>query len=102
MPNLNEKQFKFSFYITLLIQFAYAKGYTIQIGDVFAKTGHKIRSKHYSHLAIDINLFKDGDYITDSEGHRELGEFWESLDDECVWGGGFSNKDYNHYQYTHG
>ena len=102
MSNLNKEQFRFTYLTSLLIGYAYAKGYTLTYGDAWAKSGHKVGSKHYSRLAIDLNLFKDGNYLAESEDHKPLGEFWESLDPLCVWGGSFSNKDGNHYQYTHG
>ena len=97
---LTEKQFKFTLYVSLLIQYAYALGYTLSFGDAYAKTGHKMKSKHYVRLAIDLNLFKDGDFLTDTKDHEPLGMFWESLDEECIWGGTWD--DGNHYQYTHG
>ena len=100
MGALREKQSKFTFYVALLICYAYEQGYEITFGDAYAKTGHKFNSLHYKRLAIDLNLFKDGKFLKDTEDHRFLGEFWESLDDECVWGGMWN--DGNHYQYGHG
>lgn len=94
------KQFRFTYLVSLLIQFAYAKGYTLTFGDAWAKTGHKVNSKHYSRLAIDLNLFKDSVWLKETEDHKELGTFWESLDPECVWGGRW--QDGNHYQFTGG
>ena len=100
MSKLLDNQTRFAYLVALLIQFAYAKGYKITFGDAYAKTGHKRNSKHYSRLAIDLNLFKNGNYLTNTESHKSLGEFWESLDSQCVWGGRW--QDGNHYQYTHG
>ena len=63
-------------------------------------TGSGIRnSLHGLGLAIDLNLFKDGKYLSDTESHRPLGEYWESLGDDCCWGGRFS--DGNHYSIAH-
>jgi len=45
-------------------------------------------SKHTKKLAIDLNLFKDGRYITNKEKYRPLGEFWEKCLDGR-WGGRF-------------
>ena len=95
--SLNDKQFKFSKMVSLLILFAYEKGYCIQLGDARAKDGHKSNSLHYVSLAIDINLFKDGRYLTKTEDHKELGEFWESIGG--AWGGRFN--DGNHYSLEH-
>jgi len=94
---LNEKQFRFTYLVSVLIQFAYSVGYTLSFGDAYAHDGHKMGSYHYRRLAIDLNLFKDGKYLEKTEDHEPLGEFWESLDPECTWGGRF--KDGNHYSF---
>lgn len=52
-------------------------------------------SLHLNAMAIDIILYKDGGYITDSEFHRPFGVFWESLHPNFRWGG---DKDGNHYE----
>lgn len=57
-------------------------------------------SLHIEKLAIDINLFKNGKYITDSTGHSDLGAWWKSLGDNYRWGGDFTSADYNHYSIT--
>lgn len=97
---LGEKQRKFSFMVAQLIFYAYAKGYEITLGDAYAKTGHIPNSFHYKRLAIDLNLFKDGVYLTKSEDHTELGEYWESIGG--TWGGRFRKKDGNHYSFMEG
>jgi len=98
--SLNPKQFKFTFYTSMLIQYAYYMGYTLTYGDALAKSGHKIRSYHYKALAVDFNLFKDGEWLKDTEDHAFLGEFWERLDPMCTWGGRF--QDGNHYSFGEG
>ena len=60
--------------------------------------GHP-KSAHKNKLAIDINLFKDGRYITDDEGHREIGEWWVQQHPLCRCGSSFG--DYNHYSIEH-
>lgn len=52
-------------------------------------------SIHQDKLAIDLNLFKGGEYLADNEAHRPLGEYWEGLHPLCRWGGRF--RDGNHY-----
>ena len=94
---LGQKQRKFTRLVAMLIEYAYFKGYELSFGDAWAKSGHKVGSLHYSRLAIDLNLFLDGKYLRSTEAHLFLGEFWESLDDQCTWGGRFRNKDGNHY-----
>jgi hypothetical protein len=94
---LREKQSRFAYLAALLIQFAYAKGYEITLGDAYATSGHIDYSFHYRRLAIDINLFLDGAYLTETEDYEILGMFWESLDTSCTWGGRFN--DGNHFSY---
>jgi len=76
-----------------LIIYAYDNGHELTFGDAWARTGHKPNSNHYIRLAIDLNLFKDGIYLTTTEAHRFLGEKWESMGG--AWGGRFN--DGNHY-----
>ena len=94
---LREKQSEFAYMVAELILFAYANGYEITLGDAYAKTGHMAKSLHYSRLAIDLNLFRDGVYLDQTEDHKELGEFWETLGGS--WGGRFN--DGNHYSLSH-
>jgi len=93
--SLNKKQFKFTWMVGQLIDFAYKNGYTLTFGDAYATSGHAYNSNHYIRLAIDLNLFKDGVYLTKTEDHKPLGDFWESIGGR--WGGQW--KDGNHYEY---
>lgn len=94
---LRQKQSKFVRMVADLILFAYDNGYELTVGDAWAKTGHRPGSNHYIRLAVDFNLFKDGKYLTDTESHRPLGEYWESIGG--AWGGRF--QDGNHYSLEH-
>lgn len=61
-------------------------------------TGSK-KSLHADRLAIDLNLFRNGTWLTKTEDHRPLGEWWEAQSDDvatCVWGGSWGH-DGNHY-----
>lgn len=109
---LGEKQELFSQLYSHLIQYAIKSGYSVRMGDVFrdprvhGKPGHKkgysaAYSCHKWKIAGDINLFKDGKYLTGTEDHRPLGEYWESLHPLCRWGGRFKKPDGNHYSLTH-
>ena len=61
--------------------------------------GHMVGSLHYSGCAGDLILYnKNGKYITDPQSYQSLGEYWESLDENCRWGGRF--KDSNHFSYS--
>lgn len=106
---LGQKQRKFTRMIADLIVFAYSRGYELTFGDAFRDPrlhgelgtkkgyGHP-KSAHKHRLAVDLNLFKDGQYLAGTEDHRELGEYWESMGG--AWGGRF--EDGNHYSLEHG
>jgi hypothetical protein len=100
---LGDKQRIFTKLVGILIGHAYEKGYELTFGDAFRDPtivyGHQ-NSLHRSRLAIDLNLFKDGEYLERTIDHQPLGEFWESLHENCRWGGNFD--DGNHYSFTHG
>ena len=95
--SLRKEQSKFAYDMGLLINYAYSIGYEITFGDFWARNGHKENSNHYVRLAADLNLFKDGLYLINTEDHKELGEYWKSLDPKNRWGGDFRHKDGNHY-----
>lgn len=99
---LSEKRKIFSHCFALLILYASEIGYSCTIGDVYAKNGHCKNSYHYKGLAGDLNLFKGNEYLTDTEDHKELGEYWKSLNKLCTWGGDFKRKDGNHYSLCEG
>jgi hypothetical protein len=105
---LGTKQRIFTRMVADLILFAYERGYELTVGDayrdprVFGAVGTKrnyssASSLHKERLAIDLNLFRDGKFLTQTEDHRELGEFWESIGG--TWGGRFN--DGNHYSIEH-
>jgi hypothetical protein len=88
-----------------LILFATKKGYELTLGDGLRKDGkgHREGSLHYTALAQDLNLFIDGEWITDGgdPAWTVLGTYWESLDPLCRWGGRFRSVDSNHFAVTH-
>ena len=92
------KQSEFVKATALLILFAYQQGFELTFGDAYATTGHIVNSFHYRRLAIDLNLFRGSEYLTSTEDHRILGEFWESIGG--TWGGRFG--DGNHYSWGEG
>ena len=96
--SLSDKQRAFSQAVGKLIGFAYENGYGITFGDAYATSGHIDGSFHYKRLAIDLNLFKDGKYLTDTESYRPLGTHWKQLGG--TWGGDFN--DGNHFSWGEG
>jgi hypothetical protein len=102
---LRQRQSKFARMIATLIQAAFEMGYEVTLGDAYrdprthgkageAKGYGSPNSLHKKRLAQDLNLFKDGKFLTTTEAHRPLGELWESMGGS--WGGRFN--DGNHYE----
>ena len=83
-----------------LIDEAHRLGFEVVIGDVHRSVEEATRlgfpnSNHTRCLAIDLNLFRDGKYLTKTEDHLPLGAWWEEQHELCRWGGHFN--DGNHY-----
>jgi hypothetical protein len=105
---MSRLQEEFAQQVANLIKKAGELGYGVTFGEAWrtpeqaalnAKSGAGIfNSLHMDRLAIDLNLFKDGVYITDDRGHRELGAWWKTLGPRYCWGGDFRpRQDPNHY-----
>ncbi|KKL66701.1 hypothetical protein LCGC14_2142350 [marine sediment metagenome] len=90
-------QWEFLWMLGVLLQEAHIRGYKVTMGDVFARKGHMKGSLHYVKLAVDLNLFRGGRYLTSSKAHLPLGIFWEGLGGS--WGGRFG--DGNHYSLSY-
>ena len=100
MSNLQKNQSRFLRLLADLIIYSYEQGYELTGGDLWARDGHKNGSFHYKRLAIDLNLFRDGRYLIYTADYEPLGQYWQSLDPGCTWGGEFTNcPDGNHFSY---
>ena len=104
--SLRERQSEFASKVPMLINKALELGYEVTLGDAYRdprlhgnfgeRKGYgESKSFHKLRLAIDINLYKEGKYLTKTEDHKVLGEYWESLGG--TWGGRFN--DGNHYSW---
>ena len=103
MSELGDKQERFSLMLSNLISFAYAIGYKIRMGEVYrppvtaeyyASIGKGSRnSLHCDKLAVDIALFKNGEYLKDTHEYVDLGRYWEAQGG--AWGGRWG--DGNHF-----
>jgi hypothetical protein len=111
---LGQKQRIFTRLVGRLIEWAYQNGYELTFSEsyrtteqaaIYAKQGKGIKnSLHTKRLAIDLNLFKDGTYLTKSEDYLPLGIVWEQMSGDgykCCWGGRFKRPDGNHFSIEH-
>lgn len=107
---LFEVQVAFAKLVPRLIDKAVELGFDVTLGDAYRDPrvhgavgvklgyGHS-RSGHKQRLAIDLNLFRDGVFLTSTEAHQELGEWWEQQHPLARWGGRFD--DGNHYSFEY-
>ena len=107
--SLGSTQREFTLDVAKLIQHIYASGFECTFGDAYRSPkahggqGEKgpygrATSAHKQRLAVDLNLFKDGKYLTSTEDHRPFGEYWLVMRPQNRWGGNFTpKKDGNHY-----
>ena len=116
---LGDTQREFARHLGYLLRHIEAAGYQCTLGDAFRDPrshGHmgvmgvygRAKSAHKQRLAIDLNLFKGGEYLSTTEDHRPIGEYWKALHEDNRWGGDFDfdgdghGDDGNHYSKWYG
>lgn len=116
MSRLLDLQQEFSLAVADLLMQAHEWEYRITLGDAFrspeecerqAGTGAGItNSLHGERLAIDLNFFKNGAYISDGSQLKIFGDYWKKKGPNYRWGGDFKNNppksrpDGNHFSIT--
>lgn len=109
---LRQKQ---SLFIKLVAEFIleiYSLGYELTFGETYRSEFEAKRLKdaglgvypsvHTDRLAIDLNLFKDGKFLTSTTDYFKIGQLWKSKHELCRWGGDFvKRKDGNHFSMVH-
>lgn len=113
--SLNEQQNIFMQHVALLINKAHELGLIVTAGELYrtpeqqkhyVQNGRSktMNSQHLKRLAIDLNFFIPQEsgklkLVYDHESIRQLGAFWENLDDPNRWGGNWSSfKDTPHFE----
>lgn len=109
---LSELQRLFARDTVLLFQYMHDNGYEFTYGEamrspeqaeIYAQQGKGIAdSLHCKRLAIDINLFKDGTYLNNTQDYEIIGKYWESISISNRWGGKFKRADGNHFERNEG
>ena len=100
MNALTEKQILFSSMIAELLKIAEELEYGVVLGHAYRCDDCKVGKKNSLHkicLAIDLNLFRDDEFLTETKDYTELGEIWEDMGG--TWGGRFN--DGNHFSLKH-
>lgn len=98
--------------VAQLIQWIEAQGYNVTFGEawrtpemakIYENRGQGIsNSLHKIRLAIDLNLYMQGEWLQKTEEYTPVGTYWESLSTglyKCCWGGRFG--DGNHFSVEH-
>lgn len=112
MQTLGELQRLHVKLVGMLIDFVYANGFELSWGEAFrtqqqaewdAEHGTGIaQSVHCDRLAVDLQLFMNGVYITDPAAYQFMGDYWKQLNPLCRWGGDFKTVDADHFSLTYG
>lgn len=83
-----------------LITFAASSGFTVTGGELYRtaeqqkiyverKLSKTMDSQHLKRLAIDINLFANGE-VCKAADYAKLGAYWKTLNASNRWGGDFN------------
>jgi hypothetical protein len=89
---LREKQSKFAHMVAMLLLQAEMLGYEVTLGDAYRDPRCPYgspKSAHKKRLAIDLNLFMHGKYLTYTAAYEPLGVYWEMIGG--TWGGRFKD-----------
>ena len=105
---MRERQSIFLLNVAKLIIWAFDNGMELTGGElyrtpeqqeIYVKTGKSktYNSRHLSRLAIDLNLFIKGQFITDKESYKPLADYWKSLNPDNIAGYDWTF-DANHFE----
>lgn len=93
--------------VSELIAFTYAQGYQLSWGEAFRTAQQAqwdaahgtgiVNSVHCDRLAVDLQLFKDGVYLTDPAAYKFMADYWQSLHPLCRAGYYFKTVDADHF-----
>jgi hypothetical protein len=102
MSELRTKQSLFAVMVAQLIYKAQGMGYEVTLGEawrdpewagILADRKKGLRnSLHCDRLAIDLNLFRHGEYLTAAEDYEPLGTWWKAIGGS--YGGDFGDHDH--------
>jgi hypothetical protein len=110
-PTLGDLQRLHVQLIGQLIAYTYEQGYNLTWGEAYRTAEQAqwdvehgtgiLESVHCERLAVDLQLFKEGVYLTDPGDYAFMGYYWKSLHPLCKWGGDFATVDADHFSITY-
>ncbi len=112
---LVEKQWLFTQLVARLVWELRDMGYHVTYGEAYrtpdaallnSKQGDGIaNSLHIIRLAVDLNLFRQGEFLERVTDYEPAGKLWESYSVagayQCCWGGRFKSLDASHFSIEH-
>jgi hypothetical protein len=110
---LKQARIEFSLAIAELILYAHSIQCDLALAEGMDRrtakdptSDHMTGSLHDMGLAQDVDLYKDGVYLMNTEDHAPLGAWWKQYGIDhglpLAWGGDFTKKDGNHYSLSWG
>jgi hypothetical protein len=97
--SLSRIQQQFMQHFGMLLHQIYARGYGCTGGHLYRCQDCPVGTKNSNHkirLAVDLQLFKDGKYLTDPEEYRQFAQYWEALHPDNR--SGIRYNDANHFE----
>ena len=77
--------------IVTLMDSVYSKpGFSVNIDhnvNISSGPTEVIAKLRQAKLSVNLNLFKDGVYLTENSDYEELGNLWKTLNPNNLWGG---------------
>lgn len=98
MEDLRSKQKTFTQNVAHLIAFAFRNGFELTFGEVYRTPEQQqlyfnkglsktLNSRHLQRLAVDFNIFKNGQLLSKPIDIKPLGDYWITLHPDNRWGG---------------
>lgn len=105
---LREERCLFTRLLCAHVLWLWEQGYEVALGEgldrLTAKdptSDHMHSSLHDIGLAQDLDLYKQGVWLSRTPDHTLSGSKWETRHPLCRWGGRFRHADGNHYSLFH-
>lgn len=102
--SLSQQQRIFTKNIAKLIEYAFSKNLELTFGEAYRTQEQQLlyvqsgksktmNSNHLRRLAVDFNVFKNGNLTYDWNDIKPLGDYWETLHPANRWGGDWNKND---------